>query len=698
MSNDSYVFTIKNSENMSDQNHIRIQKNMEISFTQTRPEFSLFKVTVEVNDQVRYDFFSVLNLTPEELQLMNLEADSVLSLRFLLENYSIGIEMSGLYPVNIIFYPINSKVKVLFFRALTWISLEMQILKLLDTEHKVDGCIEKLKLSPTQASFEAVISQVSIMESLKARINEQENLINRLTERVDKIDPNSSNFIADLITRGINPHIYNIDQSLSSIQEEINNNNKFSKLKLEEISETSLSHQELIERLRGDIDLFNNSRAQLPTFNQIEIIEDKVKNLDNIISQIHSENDKYKKLTQEEVDKLTNSLSSALDDIKKLNVLHNTFNKLSSEMEKQKIKLSEELQQSSLELRSKIEKIEANEYNIEETLSSINDQLKLSTLPIFRSVNTKLSLKDLKEFYSSNEDFQCDYSKKSFYDHDQAISFCTKVKEDLYAVGYGDGSFHLRNIESHKIVEVYPKEHTSHIRAIIVINKNIITGSSDKLIKVWSNKNVKSLMTLNHDDCVNTLVIIRNTIFASGGNDKLIKLWDINANNQFLKQFNHHIGSVCGLTMMSHVGNDQIMLSVSSDKSLRLWIIKNDISQSDHHHCIMTEKSINSCLQLTSSAVILGTNSTIDIWNVFTSQLIKSLAGHSDQVNQIIRLSSYVVASSSKDNTIRIWDLSKMAEAEALIDHSNQVNGLIKLNKGKLLSISNDKSIRIWGN
>lgn len=215
--------------------------------------------------------------------------------------------------------------------------------------------------------------------------------------------------------------------------------------------------------------------------------------------------------------------------------------------------------------------------------------------------------------------------------------------------------------------------------------------------KVWqlNGTTKKSLNTLSHGGLVFTLVHVREQIIASGGGegDYLIKIWDIN-NSNYLHSLKNHTGCVWDLLMYNC--DCGVLMSVSMDKCIRLWVVQTVIPNSTENRCINTEREMTSCLQLTKTIVAAGTLGTVDFWNIETSQLIMSLIGHSGWIRQIVRLSPILIGSCSDDKTIRIWDLESMTERKTLNGQTNSVYGLLRLCNSKLVSMSYDKTIRVW--
>jgi len=50
-------------------------------------------------------------------------------------------------------------------------------------------------------------------------------------------------------------------------------------------------------------------------------------------------------------------------------------------------------------------------------------------------------------------------------------------------------------------------------------------------------------------------------------------------------------------------------------------------------------------------------DNSIKIWDVPSGTCTKTLTGHSDCVNTLIKLNEFTIASGSGDNSIKIWDV-----------------------------------------
>lgn len=297
-------------------------------------------------------------------------------------------------------------------------------------------------------------------------------------------------------------------------------------------------------------------------------------------------------------------------------------------------------------------------------------------------------------FSNIDENLSTNLIQKSYKTHRTAMISCAYLSDSEYAVGCSDGSLHIRDSSTHDIKYLLPHDHSNWINSIILVQDKLVSGSDDKTIIVWDLIAKQSISKINNSISVYALVHIREHIIASGGGwpDYLIKIWNIN-NSSLLHSLKSHANNVSGLIMY----NQFTLLSVGWDKSIILWSIHSNITESKQNRSICTDTQITSCLDLNYSILAVGTmNGPIDIWNIETSQLIKSLREHSQSVKKILRLSLNLIVSCSSDKSIRIWDLEAKTQKQVLEQHTDRVFGIVKLNKFQLISISEDRTLRLW--
>ena len=100
-----------------------------------------------------------------------------------------------------------------------------------------------------------------------------------------------------------------------------------------------------------------------------------------------------------------------------------------------------------------------------------------------------------------------------------------------------DGSIKIWNIETTKLVETISEAHSKRISVIhIISNSKFLTGSFDKLIKLWDLNTFECICTYKGHSCeIRSIEKISKNKFLSGS-DKDICLWDINS-DKYLKIF-----------------------------------------------------------------------------------------------------------------------------------------------------------------
>jgi WD40 repeat protein len=88
---------------------------------------------------------------------------------------------------------------------------------------------------------------------------------------------------------------------------------------------------------------------------------------------------------------------------------------------------------------------------------------------------------------------------------------------------------------------------------------------------------------------------------------------------------------------------------------------------------------------------------TVKIWDLNKNILIKTLEGHTSDINCLALLSDGNIASGSADETIKIWESKNDYKCiNTLNGHIEGVKCLVVLKNGNLASGSYDNSIKVW--
>ena len=130
--------------------------------------------------------------------------------------------------------------------------------------------------------------------------------------------------------------------------------------------------------------------------------------------------------------------------------------------------------------------------------------------------------------------------------------------------------------------------------------------SNDKSIMTWNFTNKKRILRFNaHDDCVLSLIKLKNGNLCSGGADLLIKIWNWKTGECLFKLegYNNWIRCIC---------------------------------------------------QLDDKTLLIGSENIITIWE--NKQVKAYLTDHEHDVRDICVINENYFASGSFDNTIKIWE------------------------------------------
>ncbi|MFM6778930.1 MAG: WD40 repeat domain-containing protein, partial [Dolichospermum sp.] len=89
---------------------------------------------------------------------------------------------------------------------------------------------------------------------------------------------------------------------------------------------------------------------------------------------------------------------------------------------------------------------------------------------------------------------------------------------------------------------------------------------------------------------------------------------------------------------------------------------------------------------------------TIKLWDVETSQEIRTLSGHSDHISSLaFSPNGQILASASKDKTLKIWTIDSGEEISSIKYHDSVINSIAFSPDGKVLAAgSEDRTIALF--
>jgi WD40 repeat protein len=146
-------------------------------------------------------------------------------------------------------------------------------------------------------------------------------------------------------------------------------------------------------------------------------------------------------------------------------------------------------------------------------------------------------------------------------------------------VSSGGGGSDINSDDGNPIINIWQSDfpynlittlygHSDSIRSLVIKfnSNNIISGSYDSTIKIWSQIKFEYYSNLTgHTDAINDLVFFNNGDLVSCSKDKSIRVWNMNTfQTKFIKNLNR---SCLSLTLL----NNYNLVSTSEDKSIKIW-------------------------------------------------------------------------------------------------------------------------------
>jgi WD40 repeat protein/serine/threonine protein kinase len=184
----------------------------------------------------------------------------------------------------------------------------------------------------------------------------------------------------------------------------------------------------------------------------------------------------------------------------------------------------------------------------------------------------------------------------------------------------------------------------------------------------------------------------------SGSYDTTLRLWEAST-GQCIRTFNGHAEAVTAGVISS---DGCRILSGSYDETIRLW----DATTGE---CLQIFESPKdgagrkgvTCVYLSEDgrwALSGGLDSTVRLWEVSTGRCVRTLTGHTWQVNSVLLGGGAKWAlSASHDGTVRLWDVSAGQCTKVFQRHGQLVNSVAKsLNEEWAVSTSADRTVRLW--
>ena len=222
-----------------------------------------------------------------------------------------------------------------------------------------------------------------------------------------------------------------------------------------------------------------------------------------------------------------------------------------------------------------------------------------------------------------------------------------------------------------------------------------ITGSSDKMVRLWDLTKVQCELTLaGHTASINDLCYLPDGQRAiSASEDGTLRLWDL-AGGTCLRILEGHASWV---SCVAASPDGRFAISGGRDKTLRLWDLTSGecLRVYTGHENLVRAVRISDCGRW---ALTGSFDKTLRLWEIASGRCLQTFSGHADIIHCVALSSDGRWAlSGSNDKTIRLWDLATGRCARVLQDRNERILAIsISSDARWAMSGSGDKQLRLW--
>ena len=239
--------------------------------------------------------------------------------------------------------------------------------------------------------------------------------------------------------------------------------------------------------------------------------------------------------------------------------------------------------------------------------------------------------------------------------------------------------------------------------------KQVICGSTEKTLRVWSLETGKKLsrLKLHSKAFYSVLRFIYNIVYA-------ITYFVFSGGYRYTPPKSSSIVSCnfreIGLSLIAlAITFDGKHLISASDDTIQVW----DLETGQELFPLMGYRAVMSVAVTPDGKRLISASAdkTLKVWNLetehgfirfirnlITGRQLFTLKDHKDSVNAVaVTPDGTKVISGSSDNTLKVWDLSSRKVIDTFTGHRDSVNAIAVTPDGtKVISGSSDNTLRVW--
>jgi WD40 repeat protein len=236
-------------------------------------------------------------------------------------------------------------------------------------------------------------------------------------------------------------------------------------------------------------------------------------------------------------------------------------------------------------------------------------------------------------------------------------------------------------IQQDELIKMLEKTHQDlKLNVNKILNEtNNINEIESKLIILneikfnYENNNIKDefnlLPSFSSNDSTTSSPATKNNLLISGATDKCIKIWNMDTGD-CVKTLEGHESSITAIKATSN----QFLISASDDHAIKIWNLKND-------QCIQTLSNHPNWFnrfEFISNDILISTGlddeRLIRIWDFKTGKCVRNLVGHQDSIWCLKVFSKDIVVSGSNDSIIKAWNYNTGDCVKTFIGHLGRIS------------------------
>ncbi|KAI8089593.1 WD40-repeat-containing domain protein [Halteromyces radiatus] len=244
-----------------------------------------------------------------------------------------------------------------------------------------------------------------------------------------------------------------------------------------------------------------------------------------------------------------------------------------------------------------------------------------------------------------------------------------------------------------------PSMHTSRTPGITAVDvdasgKYILTGGADKHVQIYNKEEEKVVANLTGHTKKVTAVKFRgqqveDDVAISASADKHVRIWVAGGDKGY--QLGHNINAHAGeVTSLSVHPSSDYFVSAGLDSKWSFYDFES--GKAIMETVDQDNQSGYSSIQFHPDGMLLGAGTTdgvVRIWDVKSQSVAANFADHTGGIQALaFSENGYILATTSGDNLIKLWDLRKLANTKTFtLDEDYKVHSLAFDNYAQYLAV-----------